>query len=299
MLRSFLSSAFPSPAYVLAMGGQIVLVLLALKLPHPQLRLLEIGAVALLALLVWTSALRRRWAFLDTPTSRVASAAQGYVELQGTGQALEGKPLFAPLSGSSCLWYRFRVEVRNDNRWELEDSGVSNACFILNDGTGQCLVDTEGAEVLTRHHRVWEEGDRRCHEWQLQLQDRVSVLGDFVTLRQSDELNAEQDIGDLLAEWKKDQPALLRRFDLDHNGELDLREWEWARRAARNIVAQRHQAARAQDALNMVKASSERMFMITNYEPEKLARRFLWLAAFQLLCFFAALGVLGWWWRHV
>lgn len=299
MFRSFLYKTTSSPGYMLAMGAQFVLVLLALKLPHPQLRLLEIGGVALLALLVWTSALRRRWIFLATPISRIATAAQGYVELQGEGQALDGKPLFAPLSGNSCLWFRYKVEERNGNRWEHLESGVSDSCFIINDGTGQCLVDPEGAEILTRHHRVWEEGGRRCHEWQLQLRDQVSVLGDFVTLRQSDQLNAEQDVGDLLAEWKKDQPALMRRFDLDHNGELDLREWEWARRAARNVVAKRHQEMRAQDALNMVKASTERLFMVTNYEPQKLARRFLWLASFQLVCFFAALGTMGWLWRHM
>jgi len=235
----------------------------------------------------------RRWAFLATPVSRVASAAQGYVELQGTGQALDGKPLLAPLSSSHCLWYRYKIEQRSGDRWEPLESGVSEACFVLNDGSGQCLVDPEGAEVWTTHSRTWEEGDKRCHEWLLRLQDQLSVLGDFVTLRQSDELNAEQDIGNLLAEWKKDQPALLRRFDLDHNGELDLKEWEWARRAARNVVAKRHQEARAQDALNMLRASSERLSMITNHPPEKLARRFLWLAVFQLVVFIAAMAGMG------
>jgi len=299
MLRSFLTSVFPSPWYTIAIAFQagLLFVLFRFQDIHysdRRLQLYSLLGIALLSLLVWIAALRRRWAFLATPLSRVASAAQGYVELRGTGLALEGNPLVAPLSGRQCLWYRYKIEQRSGDRWEHLESGVSEACFILSDGTGQCLVDPEGSEVITREHRVWEEGDKKCHEWQLLIKDRISVLGDFVTLRQSDELNAEQDINELLAEWKKDQPALLRRFDLDHNGEIDFKEWEWVRRAARNTIAKRHQEARAQDALNMVKASSARLSMITNHEPEKLARRFLWLALFELLVFLAAMGGLGW-----
>jgi hypothetical protein len=299
MLRSFLTSAFPSPWYLIAMTIQAGLLFVLLRFhdmhySNRQLQLYALSGIALLSLLVWVAALRRRWAFLATPLSRIVSAAQGYVELHGTGLELAGNPLVAPLSGRPCLWYRYKVEQRSGDRWEHLESGVSEACFILNDGTGQCLVDPEGSEVITREHRTWEEGDKRCHEWQLLIKDRISVLGDFVTLRQSDELNAEQDISELLAEWKKDQPALLRRFDLDHNGEIDFKEWEWVRRAARNTIAKRHQEARAQDALNMVKVSSARLSMITNHEPEKLVRRFLWLAVFQLGVFLAAMGGIGW-----
>ena len=111
-------------------------------------------------------------------------------------------------------------------------------------------------------------------------------------------MNAAEYINQLLAEWKKDQPALLRRFDLDHNGQLDMKEWEWARRAARNEVAKHHQELRRQDDLNMMRASKSRMSLVTNYEPPKLARRFLWLGVLELAGFFVALGYFGWLWRH-
>ena len=298
MLQSFLYSVFPSPLYVFAVGAQVALLVFAHQFPIRDFRLYSVAGIALLSMLIWVAAYRRRRALLDTPTSKIASAAQGYVELQGLGQALEGKPVFAPLSGSVCLWYRYRVEERTEDRWEHLESGVSDACFLLHDGTGQCLVDPEGAEVVTRHHKTWDDGDRRCQEWHLLQQDTVYALGDFVTLRHSDDLNATEDINQLLAEWKKDQPALLRRFDLDHNGQLDMREWEWARRAARNEVAKRHQAMRRLDDLNMMRAAKNRMSLITNYEPPKLARRFLWLAILELASFFGALGYLGWLWRH-
>lgn len=110
------------------------------------------GAISLLA---WTSTTRRRRAIDDTPTSRIAAAAQGYVELQGVGKQLAGLPLLSPLSGLPCLWYRYRIERRDsDNRWVHEDSGESDGSFILDDGSGECLVDPEGAELLvTRKDR--------------------------------------------------------------------------------------------------------------------------------------------------
>jgi len=298
MFRSLLSSVFPSPVYLVALGGQAALLAVGLQAGLRAVWLPSLGGIALLSFFVWVLALRRRRAILDTPTSRIVSAAQGYVELRGVGQTLEGVPLTAPLSGMVCLWYRYRLEERSGDEWKEVDSGASTSCFLINDGTGQCLVDPEGAEVLTQHYRSWEDEGRRCHEWLLRHQDQVSALGDFVTLRQSDELNEAEDINQLLADWKKDQPALLRRFDLDHNGQIDLKEWEWARRAARNEVAKRHQELRRQDDLNMLRASKSRLFLITNYEPSKLTQRFLWLGIFELSSFFLALIYLGRWWRH-
>ncbi len=48
----------------------------------------------------------------DTPTSRIRSAAQGYVELDGQSQLMDGPTIVAPLSGKPCTWYSFTVEEK-------------------------------------------------------------------------------------------------------------------------------------------------------------------------------------------
>ena len=56
----------------------------------------------------------------DTPTSRVRSAAQGYVEFTGIGKMLEGAPNKAPLSGIPCTWWSYKIEERRSSqrsRW--------------------------------------------------------------------------------------------------------------------------------------------------------------------------------------
>ncbi len=46
----------------------------------------------------------------DTPTSRVRSAAQGYVELIGKGRLPAGIDNRAPLSKKPCTWWRYQIE---------------------------------------------------------------------------------------------------------------------------------------------------------------------------------------------
>jgi len=40
------------------------------------------------------------------------------------------------------------------------------------------------------------------------------------------------------------------------------------------------------------------LYLLTNIDPDKLARRYLWWAIFHLSVFFAALGALPWLWQH-
>jgi len=54
--------------------------------------------------------IRRARLIEDTPTAKVRSAAQGYLELIGRGKYLGDKPLVAPLTGTPCTWYSYKIE---------------------------------------------------------------------------------------------------------------------------------------------------------------------------------------------
>ena len=263
--------------------------------------LTSLGLMCLVSLFAWTSTFRRRRTIADTPTSRIVSAAQGYVELSGQGRGLDDPQLLAPLSYRPCLWYRYQIEERNHNeKWQTVDQGESDVAFILEDGSGRCVVDVEGAEILTRHKQTWLEGDYRRTEWTLRLDDPIYVLGDFRTLGGgSVELDAKADLGLLLAEWKKDPRDLMRRFDLDRDGALSEQEWQLARQAARREVSRQHQEARAEaDVHTLRKPDNGLLYLISNLDPNQLARRYLWWSIFHLAVFFAALAALPWVWRH-
>ena len=247
---------------------------------------------------------RRRRLMEDMPTARIRSAAQGYVEL--IGQALPSDvPLRAPLTGSLCAWYRFRVERRKgeggNSGWEVEQQGVSDAQFWLDDGSGRCIVDPEGAEVRARDKRTWVgaapqfvpespgavlwsgDAEHRYTEELILPGDRLYALGQFASL---DPLQAspQDDLRERVIALKTD-PRQRAAFDTNRDGELDAAEFAQLRAAAKAQVeqARREQAARPQTHV-LRKPTGRRIFLLSTLPPDGLSgtlrrQAWAWLAA--------------------
>lgn len=247
---------------------------------------------------------RRRRLMEDMPTARIRSAAQGYVEL--IGQALPPDvPLRAPLTGSLCAWYRFRVERRKgeggNSGWEVEQQGVSDAQFWLDDGSGRCVVDPEGAEVRARDKRTWVgaapqfvpespgavlwsgDAEHRYTEELILPGDRLYALGQFASL---DPLQAspQDDLRERVIALKTD-PRQRAAFDSNRDGELDAAEFAQLRAAAKAQVeqARREQAARPQTHV-LRKPTGRRIFLLSTLPPDGLSgtlrrQAWAWLAA--------------------
>ncbi|CAG0931702.1 MAG: hypothetical protein EFKGCFLK_02613 [Rhodocyclaceae bacterium] len=281
-------------------GGQLVLLVIGAKTESALGMFVCVALMVPLSLFAWTSAFRRIRAVDDTPTSRIASAAQGYVELIGTGKPLAGAPLISPCSHVPCLWYRYTVERRDsDNKWHTEERGESDASFILDDGSGECAVDPDGAEMLVTKKESWIEGDRRYTEWLLIERQTIYALGQFATRGSVDlRLSAAEDVKQLLAEWKGNPEPLNRRFDLDGDGRLDLKEWELARAQARREVLASHRELRTTSELHVLHLPQDgRHYLISDLDPAGLARRYRWWSWFHLAIFFAALTALPFLWH--
>jgi hypothetical protein len=293
----------PSPfreSYVNALtsGAHLVLLLMAAHVGTREAWMGALSVVALISFFAWTGNFRRHRLIGDTPTSRVASAAQGYAELQGRGAAPPGAALVSKLTALPCLWFRYVVEHRNSNdKWERVDAGESGDTFLLRDGTGECVIDPEGAEIHSRHRQKWTQGDYRYTEWLLIAGDPLYAIGEFATSSGATApLSVSRDVGDLLSEWKQDRPRLLERFDVDRDGEINLREWALARADAKRQVTARHEQIRADaSALHMLRAPADgRLFLVTNLDPDRLVRKYkLWGIA-HLLIFTAASVAVAW-----
>lgn len=251
-------------------------------------------AVAALNLVGWLAALRMARAISDTPTSRVASAAQGYVELHGSAQPHAGQQLMTPHTHLPCLWYRYRLDRRVNDKWQRMDSAESLVPFDLEDASGRCTIEPAGAHVQTTHKETRNDGEWRHAEEVLLKGDRLYALGDFRSRSASDlVLDARREEGELLGAWKQDPAELHRRFDLDRDGAISPREWALARLAARREIARQHLELRAQPPRHfLARPTDGRPFLIANLPPEALGRRYTWLARLYLSLMLGSLGAM-------
>lgn len=257
--------------------------------------LLAMSAVSFVA---WVGNYRRYRQIHDLPTSRVASAAQGYVELFGRAELLPGEPVLSRLSRSACCWYSYEVQERDSrNKWKTVDSGRSVEHFLLADDTGQCVISPEGAEVLTKNHKSWDEDNRRYQEWLLLPHNALYAIGEFGTTSAAP-LSARDertDVGALLAEWKQDQQRMLvERFDLDRNGRIDMKEWELARLQAQREVRKRNAEtiSRTVEGVHVLRKPRDgRLFLLANEMPDRIGARYRLWSWIHLAVFLGAGGV--------
>ena len=255
-------------------GGNLLILLLGLKLQSRIGWQLSFALVGLTSFWAWFANLKRYRTVADTPTSRIASAPQGYIEITGRGQQPPGASLVSPLSGLPCLWYRYRIERRNGDRWEYVESGISHDTFGVSDGSGQLLVDPDGAEIITSRKQVSNTDGYRRTEWTLIEGETLYVIGEHVTLGGPNAvLDKKADLATLLAEWER------------------------ARQAASDEVDRTHLDIRLKDGIHLLrKPAHGQPFLIANREVTALVRHFRlwsWAHLVLILVALAGLGFLG------
>lgn len=242
--------------------------------------------------------LRRAHIVEDVPTSRVRSASQGYVELQGQAQLLPGPPNISPLTSTNCCWWTYRVEQRviskrkgrREARWKTISRGTSEELFLLVDDTGKAVVDPWGADVMTVSGERWYgtlrhptpnmrrsryNGSYRYSERRLEIGDPIYAIGAFRTERESVEsMPIEEEVRELLASWKRDQRLLHERFDNNRDGIISIEEWEVARAAAhREVEKSRGQRAVRPGLDILAHPDDDRPYLLAALPQPRVARR--------------------------
>lgn len=252
----------------------------------------------------------------DTPTSLIRSASQGYVELVGHGKSLANQPIISPVTGTHCLWWRYIIEKKvvrdKKTHWQTIENKASESLFMLEDKTGGCLIDPEGAEVHPSQKRTWYGrsrwpstgpgagsfsmfGSYRYHEHLIREKDPIYALGLFRTQRASDgHFDESSEVSALMKEWKQDHDQLLQRFDVDKDGVIDSREWEATRRVALKRVREAQLERAIAPGLHILsKPVNEKDFIISTRSQEQITRRYRWRGRALLLVFLIGSGGLA------
>ena len=190
----------------------------------------------------------------DTPTSKIRSAAQGYVKLCGEQKYFIGKPLISPFTQKSCTWYKYEIGQYRRGNWIQIECQCSDNLIEMYDETDVCLIDTKGAEIIVPIDAIhyWEGiGKSRTlaniptsstkvsympdpyiyKEYVMNDDELLYVMGHFETV--STKINPlyltfykEVQIKKLLDRWKKNKGKLLSYFKKDEKDNLTEEEWQ-------------------------------------------------------------------------
>ncbi len=276
-----------------------------------------LAALSLISAVASVSRLRRARIIEDTPTSKIRSAHQGYVELIGGAELASGQtPLLSKLSQQPCLWFRYRIEryerSGKNSHWRKIEGSTSERPFVLNDGTGHCYIYPDRADVSSHRKRSWYGNSRypnpgegsglmgrryRYTEELLCPGDLLYAIGLFETRHPpSDGERNNARMMEILSEWKQDYDRLIARFDRNGDGDIDLQEWELVRREALRKAERENRRSDSPQAVNTLSYSPSRQqpFIIATSEPESLSRRYRWQSLAWLLFSLGSAAGLAW-----
>jgi E3 ubiquitin ligase len=273
--------------------------------------LVAAGVVALVCFGLILYYLKRARLIEDTPTSKIRSAAQGYVELVGAVSVGESGELLAPLSGTPCVWFDYKVQryrsSGKNGHWHTVEKGTSSHWFRIDDKTGNCVIDPQGADVITEHSRTWygnsptpNQGTDSNHgilsslnqrryryiEKFIYIHDVIYALGHFKSLGGGRHIpNNHKMIGEVIRQWKKNYDWILEKFDKDENGEIDMEEWEQVRKSASQEAEKRRSEMSKLPTTHLLSKTLNKQhpFILSTHSQKKLAKRYRYYAATSLV----------------
>jgi hypothetical protein len=131
--------------------GVLILIsvtLLALTLPLGELTFLALVSLAggLYLFIRGFRLLTRKRLLMNTPTSKIRSAAMGLVEVSGL--ATGPYTIATPITGTPCFLYRTTAwEKSGESDWKKAAEETLHVPFFLDDNTGHLLIEPMGADL--------------------------------------------------------------------------------------------------------------------------------------------------------
>lgn len=244
---------------------------------------------------LWLRGMQLRNLIAGVPTSHIASAPQGYVELAGRAANARG---YFPDAEEFHLWSRTQIASRlRDSTFRsfpfnlfytVISVEVTESPFCIKDGTGMALVVPAGAEVICNRRETEYDGDQKIIREHILEGDPLYVLGHFSTIDQDVDVvaTAEQ----LVNDWKMNREQ-IKQFDTDRDGYISGRELVEMHQVARKVAEKKAAEGVQAGGVNTLSAAPDgRTFVISTLLPAQLAGHYQWYLGLGLAMFFAALA---------
>lgn len=231
----------------------------------------------------------------DVPTSRLASANQGLVEVVGTAR-LANTDLTS--LKPRHVWHRIVIEERSSRRgwlpgwghWSATHVETSDRPFAVEDGTAAAIVLPYGATVLCASRTVTREDGRRVTREAIRPGERVYVLGQLTS--HQDAISLEDETNRIAADWRM-QPEKRDAFDSNRNGVLDTDELLRLHVAAQ-VEARRELRRPQPDETHVIMAPPDQpAFVISTLPVRDLFRGFALRALAGAALFIGGIAIAG------
>lgn len=278
-------------------------------------------AVGFIVLMYYSAVTFKRFRFMSgTATSKIRSAAQGHVELNGLGELMQNDTILSPFSGRRCVWYHCTADKKKKSgkstTWTNISDEHSGHLFRLVDDTGECIIDPDHAHVIPETDVTWygdssdyrgqppakssllslNIGNYRFRERLIRPATELYAMGWFRTVHSDPSAETvSAQVEDLVRQWKLQPHRYLQDFDIDKNGKIQQGEWKAVRTAARKQVLAKINSEKGEHHL-LSKPQEKRLPYILSAldEGELVARKRLnaYASAATAFALFSALVVL-------
>ncbi|NQY26272.1 MAG: hypothetical protein HRT92_03745 [Piscirickettsiaceae bacterium] len=246
----------------------------------------------------------------NIPTAKIRSAAQGYIEIIGQSLLMDGPKIISPLTGKPCVWYHYKIEEKvrtysskrmSRSHWKVIKEQTSEELFLLEDATGQCIIDPDHADVITTHKRIWHKRleNRRFTEELLLENELLYAIGLFKSVANIEQKKIKEHITELLKQWKRDPKQLLHKFDSNRDGNISQKEWDRVRKTAEWQVKQQQKQQKQQTKMEqlhvlMNSPHNDQAFILSNISEKKLIKKYKLKSLFALISFFSSGSIAIW-----
>jgi hypothetical protein len=139
-------------------------------------------------------------------------------------------------------------------------------------------------------------GTYRLTEERINPGERLYALGLLKSVSSyTSQPTVDEDVREMLKDWKQDQPTLLQRFDLNKDGKIDEIEWRLTRAQARRetMKNRQEQVIHSADGLSVLGPTHDgsRPYILSAFTQAELTKRYkLWAALYAGACFFLGLA---------
>ena len=215
--------------------------------------------------------------FHDTPVSNLKSTTQGYVGIIAKAMPMPGATSAGPMELPPLVWFSSAYTT-------------SNSYFMAEDAFGNTIVDPKDADVITPWHDRQQKWFRGIFPG-----ETIYILGQIssTSFHRTDAQKKSASLG-LLSFWKRDQVAMLNRFDKNGDGRIDSQELLLARDAAEQTIESELDYQYAQPASHTVEKPADfRPLIISSIPLETLQKTYHRCCLIHLLAwpFFSVLAV--------